>query len=150
MSAMAEPPNPPGAQWREEELERLFGELSVQLRAGAGRAARAAADVYLTDEPPTLTIELDVAGLEPESLDVALEGDLLTIRGERRRPRGVRRLYEHAEIDWGPFARRLRISRPVDAANATAAYVRGILRIELPLTAQRPAGRVLVAVRIAG
>lgn len=147
---MAEPPNPLGAPWREAELERLFGELSAQLRAGAGRAARAAADVYLTEEPPTLTIELDVAGLDPESLEVALDGDLLTIRGERRRPRGPRRLYEHAEIDWGPFARRLRLSRPVAAAGATAAYVRGILRIELPLAAQRPAGRVLVAIRIAG
>jgi HSP20 family protein len=150
MSAMAEPSDPPPAPSSEEELERLFGELSAQLRGGSGRAARAAADVYLTEEPPTLTIELDVAGLEPATLDVALEGDLLTIRGERRRPRGVRRLYQHAEIDWGPFARRLRISRPVDAANATAAYVRGILRIELPLTAKRPAGRVLVAVQIAG
>ena len=50
----------------------------------------------------------------------------------RSQPAGAgRRVYQHAEIAWGPFERRLRLGVSVDAEAASAAYVDGILRIAL-------------------
>lgn len=128
------------------ELDQLFVELCGGPRSGRGDAVRALADVYLTGDPPTLTVQLDLAGVDPTELDISLAGELLTIRGARARPRGERRVYQHAEIDWGPFERRLRLGVPVDADSARASYERGLLTIALPLARSRPSSRVPITV----
>jgi HSP20 family protein len=129
------------------ELDQLFVELCGGPRSGRGEAVRALADVYLTEDPPTLTVQLDLAGVEPDGLDISLSGDVLTVRGTRARPRGERRVYQHAEIDWGPFERRLRLGVAVQADAARASYERGLLTIAMPLAPSRPGGRVSVRVK---
>jgi HSP20 family protein len=119
------------------------------VRGPAG--GRALTDVYVTDDPPALNVTVDIAGLDPQTLEVVLDGDLLIIRGGRRQPpsRG-RRVYQHVEIDWAPFERRIRISRPVDPAGAGVTYERGLLHITLPLASRPVVTRVLIGVRIPG
>ncbi len=123
-----------------DDVDRLFADLFPGGRHGASNEARAPVDVYLTDgPPPSLTVELDIAGVDPARVDVALVEDVLVVRGERRRAGGGRRVYQHAEIAWGPFERRLRLGVSVDAAAASAAsYETGILRI-LPAARAGPA-----------
>ena len=111
--------------------------------------ARAPTDVYLTEDPPAVHVTMDISGLDPETLEVVLDGDLLLVRGGRRRPAAVgRRVYQHVEIDWSPFERRIRIARPVDPSAATVTYERGLLQISLPLAARPVVTRVLIGVRI--
>ena len=131
----------------EHELDRMFAEL-----AGGGRPPRAAgmramADVWLADDPPRVVVQLDVAGVDPGMISVELEDDLLVVRGERRRPTGERRVYQHAEIEWGRFERRLRVGAPVDVEAATADYDKGMLTIMLPLAPRRGPETVRVNVR---
>src|SRR6478735_4752216 len=95
------------------ELDEIFIELWTGPRHRRPPVL-APADVYLTDSPPTLTVQLDLAGVDPADVDIILDGDELTVRGARTRRPG-RRVYQHAEIDWGPFRRRLRIGVAVDA-----------------------------------
>jgi HSP20 family protein len=131
-----------------DDVEKLFAELYPGGRHGASSEARAPVDVYLTEgPPPSLTVEIDVAGVEPELIDVGLVEDLLVVRGERRRVGEGRRVYQHAEIAWGPFERRVRLGVAVDAAAATAACENGILRIVLPLAPSPPLRRVEITVR---
>jgi HSP20 family protein len=131
-----------------DDVDRLFADLFPGGRHGASNEARAPVDVYLTDgPPPSLTVELDIAGVDPAQVDVALVEDVLVVRGERRRAGGGRRAYQHAEIAWGAFERRLRLGVSVDAAAASAAYENGILRIRLPLAPAPPARRVDISVR---
>jgi HSP20 family protein len=131
-----------------DDVDRLFAELFPGGRHGASNEARAPVDVYLADgDPPTLTVELDVAGVDPQGLDIGLQDDVLVVRGERRRAGGGRRVYQHAEIAWGPFERRLRLGVPVDAEAVSAAYADGILRIALPLAPKPPLRRVGITVR---
>jgi len=132
------------------EMDRWFVDLAAGSRPPRAPAVRAFADVYLTEEPPTLTVQLDVAGLDPAEVDVQLDGDLLVIRGAKRRPSGERRLYQHAEIEWGPFERRMRIGVPIDAEGVTASYERGLLTVVLPLGERRPVERIGIAVRAEG
>ncbi len=115
----------------------------------AGGSARVPTDVYVTEDPPAVNVTVDVAGLDPHALEVVLDGDLLTIRGGRRRPAETgRRVYHHVEIDWGPFERRIRVAVPVDPANASVTYERGLLHISLPLAPQPVTARVLIGFRI--
>jgi HSP20 family protein len=128
------------------EMDHWFVELCAGSRLGRAPAVRALADVYLTADPPTITVELDVAAVEPEDIDVQLDGDLLVVRGVRRRASGERRVYQHAEIDWGVFERRVRLGVPVDAEAVRATYDRGLLTIALPLGARTPSERIAIAV----
>ena len=131
-----------------DDVDRLFADLFPGGRHGASTEARAPVDVYLADgPPPALTVEIDIAGIDPAQVDIALVEDVLVVRGERRRAGAGRRVYQHAEIAWGPFERRLRLGVAVDAAAATASYESGILRILLPLAPSPPLRRVDITVR---
>ncbi|MGD9696077.1 MAG: Hsp20/alpha crystallin family protein [Thermoleophilia bacterium] len=135
-----------------DDVDRIFADLFPGGRHGASSEARAPVDAYLTDgDPPTLTVELDVAGVDPSRVRVELVEDVLVIRGERRRG-GVpgRRAYRIAEIGWGPFERRLRLGMAVDAERSSAEYENGILRIALPLAPKPPLRRVGITVRGTG
>ncbi len=131
-----------------DDVDRLFADLFPGGRHGASNEARAPVDVYLTDgPPPALTVEIDVAGVDPAQVEVSLVEDVLIVRGERRRSGAGRRVYQHAEIAWGPFERRLRLGVAVDASAATASYESGLLRILLPLAPSPPVRRVDISVR---
>jgi HSP20 family protein len=131
-----------------DDVDRLFADLFPGGRHGASNEARAPVDVYLTDgPPPSLTVEMDVAGVDRDQVDVAIVEDILVVRGERRRSGEGRRAYQHAEIAWGPFERRLRLGVAVDATAASASYENGILRIRLPLAPAPPLRRVEITVR---
>ena len=129
-----------------DDVERLFAELYPGRTAGQGES-RAPVDVYLTEgPPPSLTVEMDVAGADPSAIEVSLSDDLLVVRGERRRAGQGRRVYQHAEIAWGPFARRVRLGVAVDPSAATAGCENGILRITLPLAPAPPPRRVVITI----
>lgn len=133
----------------EGDFELLADLLSA--RRGPSPSSRAQTDVYLTDEPPTVHIMIDAAGLNPETLQVVLDGDVLSVVGERvRPPEPGRRAYQHAEIDWGPFERHVRLSDPVDPNAAQVRYEDGLLRIALPLAERPVVARVLIGVRLGG
>lgn len=127
------------------DLDQIVSDLWGGARPAPG--VRALADVYLTEDPPTVTVQLDIAGVDPDAIDVELDGDQLVIRGERRRPEGGRLVYQHAEIEWGRFERRLRLGVGVDAEAVTARYERGMLTVALPLAPTRPPSRVAVTLR---
>jgi len=129
------------------EVDQLFRELWAGSRGRHDSASRAPADVYVTESPPTLTVQLAVPGASPSDISVEIEGDLLTVRGMRAPAQSERRLYHHAEIDWGSFERRLRLNVPVDAEGVAAVYERGLLSIALPLAEQVRQRRVEIAVK---
>jgi HSP20 family protein len=131
------------------EVDRMFSDLA----AGGGRsgAVRPATDVYLTGPAPgALVVQVEVPGVDPGAIDIRLDGDLLVVRGARRRaPDGIggRRAYHHAEIAWGPFERRLRVRPTVDAERVSAGCDAGILTITMPLAARAEPRQVPVGER---
>src|SRR5215210_9555662 len=128
------------------EIEELFADLWQVPRFSAHRGGfRPAVDSFVTTEPPQLVVGVELAGVEPESIEIEVAGGTLTVSGERTRPREPGQVYQQAEIDYGRFERRLRLEQEVDTAAATAAYSSGMLRVTLPL-ADRPPRRRQVAI----
>lgn len=131
------------------EIEELFADLwQVPRFSGMRHAFRPAVDCYVTDEPPQLTVVVELAGVDPESIEISIEGDELTIAGQRNRPRVEGQVYQQAEIDYGRFERRIQLDRSADASAAAASYEAGMLRITLPVPARAPRRRpVAIVVR---
>jgi HSP20 family protein len=87
-------------------------------------------------------IEAEIPGVERKDLDVHVEGNVLTIRGERKLSRETKEEeYFMRESEYGTFLRRLSLPEGVNTENVHASYDNGILRITLPVEKKAIAGR---------
>ncbi len=103
-----------------------------------------AADVYETDD--AFVIAVDLPGIERASLDVSVDDNRLTVRGERAADEGHRRGRGHRPS--GRFVSRFGPLPPnVDQKRIAAEYKDGVLRLRLPKRAERPAGKVKIEIK---
>lgn len=134
----------------QSEIEELFADLwQVPRFAGVRHEFRPAVDAYRTEDPPRLTIVVELPGVDRADVHVDATPRTLTVTGVRRKPKVEGRLYEVMEIEHGPFRRSLRLMEDVDTEAATAAYADGLLTIVLPL-AEKPARPVTVPIEVSG
>ena len=130
------------------EIDELFSELWQVPRFAAGAGGfRPQVDSFSTDDPPELTVIVELPGIDPEEVQIVATGRVLVVAGERRRPRGDGRVYQQMEIDYGPFRREVALPAAVDTSAARASYERGLLTIVLPL-AQRSREGVRVPIEV--
>ena len=127
----------------QERMNRLFEE------SFAGRLEEPAligsatwtplADAYET--PEAFVVLLELPGIEEDDVEVQVDGDTLTVRGQRRgltlRPDRFHRM----ERSHGPFARTLQLSEEVDSDRVSAQLRDGVLRLELPKARSRAGSR---------
>ncbi len=115
-------------RWRPlAELDQLFEELG---RAGfAGKDL--AIDVY--EENGNVVIEMQVPGIEPDKVDIHVEGDNIRISGTREEEHETEeRNYFSKEIRRGGFERVIHLPVAVSAEQTRAELDHGVLRIILP------------------
>ena len=141
---------------RRRDIERLQGEIhelfadlwQVPRIAGAQPGFRPAADCFRSDDPAAITVVVDLAGVEPEGLNVVVHERTLIVAGERKRAPAGRVSYHQMEIDYGPFQRQIPLAEAVDVDAAQASYERGLLTVVLPVApAAPPLERVTIEVR---
>jgi HSP20 family protein len=127
------------------EIEELFADLwQVPRFAGLRGGFRPRADCVRTDDPPQLTVVVELPGVDTADVHISAAPRELVIAGERARPDGTGR-YQQIEIDYGAFQRRIPLAEEVDPDGVTASYDRGLLTIVLPL-ARRPERPVSIEV----
>lgn len=126
------------------EMEELFADLCHHRLAPQRAGFRPRVDVYRTPDPPAVHVVVELAGVDPAQVELAVADGILVISGHRRRA-SVNGRYEHIEIDYGPFERRIALGDGLDAAAAEAHYEQGLLTIRLPI-APRATGPVRVPV----
>jgi HSP20 family protein len=134
--------------WRTGELEELFADLARSRRqAGTRRGFVPAADVFRTDDPPAVTVVVDLAGVDAADVELAFSDGALVVSGLRRRTHAGPALYQQMELDYGPFERRIAVGEDVDSTGAEAVYDRGLLTVRLPVVPRPPSPvRVVIAV----
>lgn len=89
-----------------------------------------AIDVYQTKNE--LVIQSAIAGVKPENLDISIEDDVITIRGDREKPPGEEGNYFAQECYWGLFSREIILPVEVDPGRVEATIKEGILTIRIP------------------
>jgi HSP20 family protein len=122
------------------ELEELFADLWQVPRFAAGMRLthRPQIDVFRTENPPALTLVVEIPGANPDAFRIVLDGRRLMIAGQRDRPRVDGRWFR-SEIEYGPFEREVSLAFDVNVDEVNASYERGLLRIVLPVAEQPPA-----------
>ncbi|MEX5270449.1 Hsp20/alpha crystallin family protein [Kocuria sp. CPCC 205290] len=89
-------------------------------------------------------LRADLPGIDPESVDVDVDGQLLTIRAERTLP-------EVQDVQWitrerqsSSFVRQLNLGQGIDIQNIAASYDNGVLTVTIPVSAQARPRRIQV------
>lgn len=133
------------------ELENAFSELWRTPRMTRRRRGWApAVDVIRTERPASVTVLVDLAGVDPGDVRLSFTEGVLSISGIRRpvAGEGSGHRYEQMEIDYGPFERRVPVGDDVDLDAVQATYRAGLLSVVLPV-AEQPVEtyRVVISIR---
>jgi HSP20 family protein len=107
-----------------------------------------AADIYESDNE--LVVNLDLPGIDPKMVDLRVENNVLTIRGERQfEEKQNQDSYHRVERSYGAFARSFTLSTAVDPEKIRASYKAGVLSITLPKAEAAKPKRIQIAVNAA-
>ncbi|MBU1118319.1 Hsp20/alpha crystallin family protein [Patescibacteria group bacterium] len=100
-------------------------------------------DVFQTDKD--IVIKSTIAGVSPESIDVSIDNDMVTIKGERSNEHEVSEEdYYYQECYWGAFSRSVILPVDVVADKADAKLKNGILTVKLPKAHQSKTKKISV------
>jgi HSP20 family protein len=114
-----------------EMLDWLESNAPLNLR-GVGLAPYVRVEDFLEEGAYVLRAELP--GIDPEKdIEVSIENDLLTIRGERREETKEK---NRREFHYGSFRRTVSLPKGADADQITASYTDGVLEVRVPTTAE--------------
>lgn len=92
-------------------------------------------DVFQT--PKEIIIKSTIAGVKPENVDISIDNDMVTVKGERTNEHTVSEEdYYYQECYWGAFSRSVILPVDVIADKAEAKLKNGILTLKLPKARQ--------------
>lgn len=95
-------------------------------------------------EGDTFTVRLDIPGVDPDSIDLVVEKDVLTVSAERRWDVAEAVQVVAAERPQGAYRRQLFLGKGLDADGVAADYTNGVLTVTIPVAEQAKPRKVTV------
>ena len=127
----------------EDSFTRMVNEPS------SNRPWSPAVDIYETENE--LVLKADLPDINEKDLDVRIENNMLTIRGERKFEQKVKEdNYLRIERTYGSFSRSFSLPNSVSTEGIKADYKNGVLTVELPKRAESKPKQVKVNVTANG
>lgn len=105
-----------------------------------------AVDIYEKDGK--LTAKMNIPGVDPEKIDVSVEGDVLRISGSHEEEKEEKnKSYYRKEIKSGSFFRSTLLPKNIDSSNVTAEYKDGVLQVTMPVAKEQKSSKVKINVK---
>jgi HSP20 family protein len=126
------------------EIDRFFDDAPS---AGFGKMGwDMAVDLY--EDGGNVVADMSVPGIDPEKVEVTVEGNYLRVVGHREEEKETKnRQFYSKEIRRGSFERAIRLPSPVNDEKVTAEYKDGVLKVIMPKLGDKKAGKVQVVVK---
>jgi HSP20 family protein len=121
-----------GVTTLQDQINRLFSETFDRSSDEANLTPWApAVDIYETEQ--NLVVKADLPDIKPEELDIRVENNILTIRGERKFEKSVNENnYLRVERSYGSFSRSFSLANTVNTEAIQADYKNGVLTLSIP------------------
>ena len=127
---------------------RDLDRLTSQLLGTPARPAAMPIDAYRQND--AFVVELDLPGVDPGSIDLTVEKNVLTIHAERRRSVADDTEMVVGERPHGTFSRQLFLGEGLDTDRIDAGYADGVLTLRLPIAEKAKPRRVPISVAASG
>jgi HSP20 family protein len=121
-----------GATSLQEQINRVFGDAVGRTDEDSNLTPWApAVDIYETEHE--LVVKADLPDVNPQELDIRVENNILTIRGERKFENKVNEEnYLRVERAYGSFSRSFSLANSVKSDAIKADYQHGVLTLSIP------------------
>jgi HSP20 family protein len=135
-------------QDRMNRMNRLFHEsYSPEGPEEALTTTSFAPPVDIYEDEHTITLKLEVPGIDEKDIDVRIEGNTLTVHGERKIEKEEKEEnFRRVERQYGSFTRSFTLPSSVDPAQVIANYDKGVLKINLAKKAEAKPRQIKVNV----
>ena len=129
----------------EREFRRMLRDFEPTSEEPASMAVwMPPVDIYETDNE--IVVKTDLPGIDPKDLDIRIENNVLTIKGERKMEQTVKDdSYHRIESVYGTFTRSFSLPAAVEEDKIKAEYKDGVLRVTLPKKQQAKPKQIKVA-----
>ena len=124
------------------DFDRAWQELAQQ--AGRQSARSFPMDAYRRGD--AFVVHFDLPGVEPASIDLTVDKNVLTVRAERRFEQDAGDEILATERPQGTFTRQLMLGDQLDADSISAGYDRGVLTLTIPVAERAKPRRVEIDV----
>lgn len=120
------------------EIDRLFSEFSQGLNPNGQQLVP---NIEIAETGKAIEITAEMPGLERKDVDISIEDDTLTIRGEKKVEQGPDggkndKNVQHSERSYGVFLRVLQLPPGIDPSSVQATMTNGVLKITIPKPAK--------------
>ena len=135
-------------QDRINRMDRLFREsYSPEGPEEALTTTSFAPPVDTYEDEHTVTLKMEVPGIDEKDIDVRIENNTLTVHGERKIEKEEKQEnFRRVERQYGSFTRSFTLPSSVDAGQITADYDKGVLKIKLAKKAEAKPKQIKVNV----
>jgi len=135
------------------ELEQLQREMNRLFSTyGGGSSPRlhnfgVFPPLNVSENADNLYVRAELPGVKPEDIEIAVEGETLTLRGERKLPQAASNVsYHRREREAGRFRRIVSLSTRINPDGVDAHFKNGVLEIVLPKAAEAKPRQIPVKV----
>src|SRR6059058_6648902 len=125
-------------QDRMNRMNRLFREsYSPEGPEEALTTTSFAPPVDIYEDEHSVSLKIEVPGIDEKDIDVRIENNTLTVHGERKIEKEEKEEnYRRVERQYGSFTRTFTLPQTVDSEKVSANYDKGVLKITLPKKAE--------------
>ncbi|WP_030544824.1 Hsp20/alpha crystallin family protein [Streptomyces albus] len=122
---------------------RDLDRFAQQMFNSVTRPAGMPMDAYRSGED--FIVHFDLPGIDPESIDLDVERNVLTVRAERRSPAPEDAEVIAAERPAGSFSRQLFLGDTLDTERIEASYEAGVLTLRIPVAEQAKPRKIQIS-----
>jgi len=129
----------------QNRMNSLFRNMNEEEAPLAAANFVPAVDIY--EDAEKLVLKLEVPGIQEKDLDVRIEGNTLTVKGERKlEAEEKEENFHRIERSYGSFYRAFTLPSTVETENVQASYAAGVLKLELKKKAEAQPKQIKIQV----
>jgi HSP20 family protein len=117
------------------EIDRLFNEFAQGI--GPNGQPNLVPNIEISETDMAIEVSAEMPGLERKDVEISIEDDTLTIRGEKKFEESQKdKNVQHSERTYGVFLRVLQLPAGIDPSSVQATMSNGVLKITIPKPAK--------------
>jgi HSP20 family protein len=116
------------------EIDRLFDEFAQGI--GPNGQQNIVPNIEISETDKAIEVSAEMPGLERKDVEISIEDDALTIRGEKKIEESKDKNVQHSERCYGVFLRVLQMPPGIDPSSVQATMSNGVLKITIPKPAK--------------